>query len=172
MRLAEIDGDGVGRPASNPERFLQLRDRRGDQLHAGHAAEPGVAGGVIRVGVRMDDDERRRGSIVPFRPFGDQVEHHRRRLHLARARVLEQRLVASEDEIEERFFVVNAARFPKDEKVRVVLVNLPGRQLETIRAAREPPSGQHARLERRVRRRERDNGRQRPSGSDDSPKSA
>jgi hypothetical protein len=78
---------------------------------------------MIAVSVRVCDDELRRArAIVSAGPSRQRGAHRSSNVGSLRSRVEQQNLVAAEDQVEERLFIVCASGLAEDVEVRVVLV--------------------------------------------------
>ena len=162
MRLPRSIWHDVGRPGLDAERLLQLVHLREHQLHVRQVREALVTRRVIAVRVRVRDDQlrRRRSGCSASATWRSRSITTGAVSIGAGAGVLEQRLVAAEDQIEERLLVVDAARLPQDEEVRVVLVHLE-RRAAPCTSVRRSSTTSAARPARRTRWRLRRNRRRR-----------
>ena len=154
---AEIDGSDVGGPIADSSGLLDSGGHRGDHLHVGQRLELRVAGDVVAVRMRVNDHEGHRRAVFPGGPFRDQLhDHRRRRNHLVavgvglapgHAGIFEQRHAVAEHQEEKRLLGVDAARLAQDVEVLVVLLHLPVRHRDAVRAAALPSRRHRARLQ-------------------------
>jgi len=131
--IAKIDRADLRRPVGDREGLLKRGYGGGDERDIRRAVEAVVAGGVIAVSVGVSDEQRNVCLAFFHQPLDDA-----RRVASARACIDEQRALPSEDQVEEGLLIMRATRLAEDVEAQIVFVDLPIRDFETIRAARDP----------------------------------
>lgn len=106
-----------------------------------------VAGGVVGVGVGMDDEKGWDGTVGAFCPLGEKFGDEAVNICHAGAGVLEKGPLFAEKEEEKGLFVVGAATFADDVEIGVVLVDLPGGYFGAIGTAGAPLAWEGAGLQ-------------------------
>src|SRR5215831_4637009 len=97
----KIDVTDVCRPMLDAKRLLDFRNRCRHELNTLHLLELGIAGDMITVSMRMNDDQGNCRLPIPFRPLRDEILDNGCRVHLSGASVLEQRTLLPKDQIQE-----------------------------------------------------------------------
>jgi hypothetical protein len=106
---AELVGSALRRPGRDAEGLRDVRLRIPDHHRVGTIDEARVAAHVVAVSMGMHHDQRNRFLLVRGEPAIDQTVDLRAKRPALDARVDDQRLLAAEDQIEERRFELSLA---------------------------------------------------------------
>src|SRR5690348_12243431 len=93
---------------------------------------------MVAVRVRVHDEQPDTFTLFARQPFRNEFFRNRGRVACAGSGINQQGSLTAEDQIEKRLFVVRTAALPKDVEVWIVFMNLPVRELQAIRSARDP----------------------------------
>ena len=109
-----------------------------------------VAGDVIAMGVTMRDDQCDRRLVLLAQPILNETVDARRNIHVASARIEQERTISTENQIQKGLLVVRARSLPHDDEIIVIRLHAKLRLVRAVGAAGVPVSVNTSSLELRA----------------------